>query len=303
MRVPRLLTRSPSRGGLLPLAAVGLGFLGTVASCSAGGTSYTSDADRGTTQALITVERRQTVGASASQAEAFASFVRTPPEVDPSLVTRVTGLDLGLPELGECAAGSAGRDGSAALSPLRRLELLDAGDVAFETTSGRVELARRAFPAVTDLMAGVVYTTRDQSAELPAASSYALSVGGSGELAAFELRAEAPPALESLALDGQPLAPGVRLEKDARLSWAPGGDRDLVYVTVSSSELGSTTICTFRDSTGHGLIPARSLPPSGPGQLSVHRLRSVTLAVPTLGGGELRFDFESYIPVEVVRAE
>jgi hypothetical protein len=282
--------------------AVALG-LGSALGCSAGATSYTSDADHGTTQALITIERRQTPGAVAAQAEAFASFVRTPPEVDPSVVTRVTGLDLGLPELGECAVVSAGRDGSLPLSPLRRVELLDAGDVALETASGRVELARRAFPAVTDLMAGVVYTTRDQSADLPAASSYSLSVAGSDKLPALALRADAPPGLDTLSLDGLPLAAGARLEKDAVLTWSPGAERDLVYVAIVNSEIASTTLCTFRDSAGQGVLSARALPPAGPGTLSVHRLRSISLGSLGAHAGELRFDFETYVPVEIARAE
>jgi hypothetical protein len=277
--------------------------LGSTLGCSAGTTSYTSDADHGTTQALITIERRQTPGAPAAQAEAFASFVRTPPEVDPSVVTRVTGLDLGLPELGECAVVGAGRDGSVPLSPLRRVELLDAGDVALETKSGRVELARRAFPAVTDLMAGVVYTTRDQSADLPAASSYSLSVAGSGQHPALALRADAPPVLDSLSLDGLPLSAGARLEKDAVLTWSPGAERDLVYVAIVNTEVASTTLCTFRDSAGQGVLSARVLPPAGPGMLSVHRLRSISLSSLGVGEGELRFDFETYVPVEVARAE
>jgi hypothetical protein len=287
----------------LPLRFVAL-LAVTVAGCSAGTTSYTSDADHGSTQALIRIERRQSPGAPSAQAEAFASFVRTPPEVDPSVVTRVTGLDLGLPEPGDCVVVNAGRDGSVPLSPLRRVELLDAGDVALETAAGRVELARRAFPAVTDLMAGVVYTTRDQSAELPAASSYSLSIAGSGQLAAFEVRADAPAALEELALDGVPLAAtGTRLEKDAVLTWAAGAERDLVYVVISSAAVAGTSLCTFRDSSGQGVLAARALPPSGPGSLSVHRLRSVSLATPGLGAGELRFDFETVVAVEVARAE
>lgn len=283
-------------------AALALGLGLSLVACSAGTTSYTADADTGSTQALITIERRQVLG-SPAQAEAFASFVRTPPDVDPSLVTRVTGLDLGLPDLGECAPAASGRDGSVPLSPLRRVELLDAGEVALETTSGRVDLARRAFPSVTDLLAGVVYTTREKSADLPPASHYSLWVAGSAQLAAFDVRAEAPAALEGLTLDGLPLdTEGLALGKGSVLAWTPGSARDLVYIVLESAELASATLCSFRDSDGRGALLTPALP-AGPATLGVHRLRSVPLSGASIGAGELRFDFEQLVTVEVKAGE
>ena len=92
---PIVVRASVAASGLLALA------------CSGSTSSYTSDADRGTTHAIVTVERRDALGVSSvAQAKAFASFVRTPPEVDAAAVTRVTGLDLDLPEVGDCAVAS-----------------------------------------------------------------------------------------------------------------------------------------------------------------------------------------------------
>jgi hypothetical protein len=265
--------------------------------CSGSTSTYTSDADRGTTHAIITVERRDAPGGvNALQAKAFASFVRTPPEVDAAAVTRLTGLELDLPELGDCSVGASNRD-SLALSPLRRVELLAAGDVSLETPAGRVELAPHAFPAVTDMVFGVVYTTRDRTAALPAGEPYALSAGGSPFLSALAVSAEAPAALEAVALDGVVLGPTSAFSlADSQLSWKPGSARDLVYVRLSGSDSaqGATT-CTFRDDAGLGRLPANAIPRSGPIQLSVHRLRSVALGSTPGGGidlGELRFDFE-----------
>ncbi|MGC4086459.1 MAG: hypothetical protein QM756_00920 [Polyangiaceae bacterium] len=115
-----------------------------MSACSGSTASYTSDSERGTTHALITVERRESLNDGVSDAKAFATVVRTPPEVDISQVTRLTGLDLTLPELGECALGGTHREPSATSSPLRRVDLLAAGDVALETPIGSSRFQRRA---------------------------------------------------------------------------------------------------------------------------------------------------------------
>lgn len=284
--------------GVRPIVVrAGLVAFGLLAfACSGSTSSYTSDADHGTTHATITVERRDSVDATfASQAKAFASFVRTPPYVDPASVARITGLELGLPEPGSCSALGATRE-SIALSPLRRVELLAVGEVTLETPAGRVELAPHAFPAVTDVVSGVVYTTRDRSAALPAGEPYALSASGGSFLSPLSVSAEAPAALEAVSLDGSPLgSASAFLPQDSELSWKAGTARDLVYVRLTGNDTAGSATCAFRDDAGHGLIPAHVIPRSGPIQLSVHRLRTVALGGAPSGGidvGELRFDFE-----------
>jgi hypothetical protein len=253
----------------------------------------------------VTVERREAFGvAGVIQAKAFASFVRTPPEVDAAAVTRATGLDLDLPEPGECSTVTSSRD-SLALSPLRRVELLAAGDVTLETPSGRVELAPHAFPAVTDVVSGVVYTTRDRTAALPAGEPYALSAGGGPFLSPLAVSAEAPPSLQAVLLDGTPLsATSAFSPRESQLSWKAGSARDLVYVRLTGSDATqAATTCAFRDDAGLGMIPASAMPRSGPVQLSLHRLRSVALGSTPGDGidvGELRFDFELSAVVALV---
>lgn len=262
--------------------------------CSGSTETYTSDADRGSTHALITVERRDVLGGSEpAQARAFASFVRAAPEVDASVVTRIAGLELDLPEVGHCE-GASSRDGTAGLSPLPRVELLEAGDVVLETPEARVLLAPRAFPAVTNLVAGVVYTTRDRVAALPPGEPYALSVAGSPPLGPLSLSAEAPSALSELTLDGAPLGPDSALGPDgAELGWQRGSARDLVYVVVAAEDGARHATCAFRDDAGRGLLPPSALPAANGVNLSLHRLRTVALAPgSTLDAGELRFDFE-----------
>lgn len=271
--------------------------------CSSPTETYTADADRGSTHALVTIERREPASEhEASQARGFASFVRTPPEVDPSLVTRIAGLALDLPEAGGCALGPA-REPGAALTPLRRVELLDAGDVTLETPEGRVALAPRAFPAVTSLVAGVVYSTRDLLASLPAGEAYALSASGSALLAPFSVSTEAPSALADVTLGGAPLGNEATLDPNGtELTWAPGASRDLVYVSVASGDGTFGATCAFRDHTGRGSLPSTAMPPSGSANLAVHRLRIVPLDVAATNGvdaGELRFDFARTAVVQV----
>lgn len=274
-----------------------------VGACSASTSSYTSDAERGSTHALITVERRDTLGSvTVSDARAFASFVRTPPEIDIATVTRLAGLDLALPEPGECALGGTHREPASLSSPLRRVELMAAGDVALETPASRVELAPRAFPAVTDLFAGVVYTTRDRAALLPAGEVYAVTTAGNASLAPLSVSTEAPQALSNITLSGQPLSASSSLPVGgAELGWRAGTARDLVYVALSTGDGTPHAVCAFRDDAGRGLIPASAIPASNSVGLAVHRLRSVSLPGSSGGidAGELRFDFELSTSVSI----
>lgn len=277
--------------------------IGLVASaCSASTSSYTSDAERGSTHALITVERRDTLGLTVSDTRAFATFVRTPPEVDVATVTRLAGLDLTLPEAGECALGGTHRELGPLLSPLRRVELMAAGDVALETPSSRVELAPRAFPAVTDLFAGVVYSTRDRAALLPAGEVYAVTTAGSSSLSPLSVSTESPQSLSGVTLLGQPLSSSSALPVNgAELGWRAGAPRDVVYVTLSTADGTPHAVCAFRDDAGRGTIPASAVPASRSVGLGIHRLRSVTLPASAGGidAGELRFDFELSASVSV----
>jgi len=273
-----------------------------VSACSGSTSTYTSDAERGSTHAFITIERRDALSATTvADAKAFASFLRTPPEVDFAVVTRLAGLDLTLPELGECALGDTHRELGAMLSPLRRVELLAAGDVALETPEGRVELAPHAFPAVTDLLAGVVYTTRDRAASLPAGEVYALSTAGSASLSPLSVSSEAPAALTAITLSGVPLSSTSALPASgAELGWKPGSARDVVYATLASSDGTPLGVCAFRDDAGRGKIIPAMVPSAGPVNLSLHRLRSVALpAGASVDAGELRFDFELSTSVSV----
>jgi hypothetical protein len=254
---------------------------------------YTTDADTGSTHALITVERSTTPGAlDAPRAQAFAGFVRTPPEVDPNLVMRLAGLGLDLPPIGQCAEVSRDRDGSVPLRPLTRVDFLDAGDVSIRASNAASTLAPRAFPAVTDLISGVVYTTRDRAADpLPAATRYTVSAEG-GALGAFSVGVDAPPELEGVQVEGAPLGslPALSTAHPLVLSWASGAARDLVYAELSTSD--RVVRCTLRDDAGGGSIPQGSLAGTGPGRFALHRVRTTPFSGSGIAVGEVRFDFQ-----------
>jgi len=274
-----------------------------MAGCSGAAAPYTSDADTGSTHAIVTIERRDFVAGGDVQARAFASFVRTPPEVDISMVMRATGLDLALPEASECNLGaSTARDPSIPPSAMRRVELLSVGRVTLDTPNGRVELAPRAFPAVTDLVAGVVYTTRERVAALPTGEAYAISTAGSGTLPALNFSSEAPAALQGVAIAGVPFGQDSALSAlGSEISWLPGTSKDHVYVTLSDGQ--STRTCAFRDEAGRGFIPASAIPQAEVVAVGVHRLRSLPLNGNSgmgIDAGELRFDFELLGSVGVV---
>lgn len=269
--------------------------------CSVTPADYSSDADTGSTHGLVTIERSQTENSSeAPRATAFAGFVRTPPEVDVNAMMHLAGFGLDLPAIGQCAEPGKERDGSMPLSPLGRVEFLDAGDVTLRTATTSAALATRAFPAVTDLIAGVVYTTRDRTADpLPAATSYFLSTSG-GVLQAFNVNANAPALLSGITVATTPLAElgTVSLRAPLALAWGPGSARDLVYVELTTQDGSSTTRCTFRDDAGSGSIPAGSFAGTGTGALSLHRVHSEAFTSGGVDAGEVRFDFEQSANVD-----
>ena len=277
-----------------------LGAIG--AACSVAPVDYSAEADAGSsTHALITIERSSVLNSvETPRAAAFAGFVRTPPEVDANAMLRLAGFGLDLPQVGQCAEPNHERGNSMPLSPLGRVEFLDAGDVTLRTSSTNAPLATRALPAVTDLIAGVVYTTRDRAAEpLPAATTYTLTASG-GLLRAFSVNANAPAQLSSVNVGGTPLAEltSVPVRSAIALNWTAGLSRDFVYIELTTQDGSATTRCTFRDDAGQGSVPASAFLGTGLGEVSLHRVHSEPFASGSVDAGEVRFDFEQSANVE-----
>ncbi len=254
--------------------------------CSAELEQYTTDAETGTTHALVTVERSSQMDGS-ERAGALASFVQLPAEADARLVLENVGLRLALPPLGQCRSGLGERPRYAG-----RVELVEAGNVSLWADSQLTNLAPHAFPTVTDVVSGVVYASRDVSADpFPVDQDYTLKV--SGDLADFEVTRGAPSQLSAVAIGGVPLSDldAVSVGQEIDLTWAVGSPSDIVWVELSGKS-GTSTVCAFRDDLGFGTVPAGAVAHTGSGRLSLHRLRVLEFTAPGVTLGELRFDFE-----------
>ncbi|MEB2313437.1 MAG: hypothetical protein OZ921_20680 [Sorangiineae bacterium] len=277
-------------------AALALALAGATA-CSAEMETYTSDAESGSTHALISVERSAVAGdAGSARAGALAGFVRMPADTDAQSVLGWVGLAVELPAPGQCAARlDATATPRGAMAATAHLELIDAGNVTLSAGDGELTLAPRAFPTVTDRISGVMYTTRDRSAEpLPAGARYQIRASGGAARAPLAVDADAPPALESVTVGGLPLEELTELAIGAPVdvTWNVGARGDLVVVELAPASGAPATLCAFADEAGVGSVPAGVLERAGSGRFAVHRVRRVGFAAPGVDDGQLRFDFE-----------
>ena len=248
--------------------------------------------EAGSTRAVVAVTRSAPAATpEEARADAFAGFLRTPADADTRAALGLAGLGLDLPAVGECRKG---RTDSASPAPLpTRLELLDAGEVTLAAGGSVTTLAPRAFPTITDSIAGVVYTTRDRAAApLPAGTSYTVATTGGSALGPLSGEAQAPALLTGVSLGGDTFANAEVLaaRRDLAVAWTPGTAGDRVYLEVEDAE--GTRTCTFADEAGHGVIPANVVPAAGTAAVTVHRLREAAFSDPGLTRGAVRFDFE-----------
>ncbi|MCC6522894.1 MAG: hypothetical protein IT373_09555 [Polyangiaceae bacterium] len=291
-------TRAPGKAWVGPLglaaALLGLG-------CSADVVDTEDASAGGLAQGLVVVERGATLGLAAQQAprtQVAARFLR-PVGLEADAAERVMGLARALPAPGTCS-----RNGAPAPVPVQAsasIELLDVGEVYVQAAGGSsVVLAARAFPDVGDLVSGVVYTSRDETADVAPGVSYLVETSGSSRVDAFSSRAEAPESpdgilLAGLPLDGDDLA--LPVGAPLALRWEPGTRADTIYVELRWDG-GEPVVCTF-DDVGRGEVPAVHARPEGARalELGVHRLRRTPLRFEgdgqpsDLGGAQVEFDF------------
>jgi hypothetical protein len=141
----------------------------------------------------------------------------------------------------------------------------------------------------------VVYTTRDRSsAVLPAASSYSIRTTGGLNVPGLDVSRHAPQELSAVTVGGVALSDvtQISLKDPVDLTWAVGSPGDRVVAEMATADGSIVAACTFRDDAGAGTVPGGTLPETGPGRLSLHRVRNAAFSAPGLDTGEIGFDFE-----------
>ncbi|RLB46136.1 MAG: hypothetical protein DRI90_27670, partial [Deltaproteobacteria bacterium] len=187
------------------------------------------------------------------------------------------------------------------------IELLDVGDILLRAGATVTPLAARAFPDVGDLVFGVVYTSRDHSTALPAATTYSIETSGSVFVDGFSMQVEAPDALDgvrfsqpALGPDTQPLEGGditLVMGEGLTIQWEPGspssGDRIYVDVASVDDEPGVAGLRCVFDDRGVGVVPApiTKLAASGEIEIAIHRHRLVTAKPSGIDEAVVDFDF------------
>jgi hypothetical protein len=293
-RFPFLRSARPSAAALVSALSVALG------GCLGPEVDPATDVESGTTRALIQID--SVSDGDAPEATALAGFAEIPVTTDPEAFLDLVGWRLDVPPIAHCAPVRGDATPPVPDSAVERVEFLDAGDVMIRAGSARTTLAPRALPSVSDLISGVVYTTRDASTDpLPLGADYEVQTTG-GVLPPLAVSGRAPSAISGLNLAGTPFGEveavhgGVVLD----LSWDPGAAGDRLVVELARED-GSATACAFPDEAGVGSVPAAVVPTAGGGWVSVHRVRVVPIETPEIDRGELRFDLEREIAVTYVR--
>jgi hypothetical protein len=230
----------------------------------------------------------------AAQGGVVAGFVQMPADLDAKSLFELVGLSRSLPAAGQCRPRGEPRS-TPSLSSIGHVEFLEAGEVSVSTSAARSSLAPHAFPTVTELISGVVYTTRDRSsAPLPAGTRYSINASGSAGVEALSVEREAPAELAAVTVGGLGLADLNELSvgSDMDFTWNPGESSDLVLIELSNGDGSSASVCVFRDDVGAGTVPGGTFATPGPGRVSLRRVRQIEFSSPGLDVGELRFDFE-----------
>ncbi len=266
--------------------------------------SYNLEEAKTSTHAVFRV--RQIAGYDGQiRGDALAGFVQVPDGADPLHFISLAGLESTLPAPGECKKVQ-NVEFDQTPEQAGQAELLEAQSVELRTESGSHQLTPYAFPAVANVVRGVVYTSRDNDGHvLPSGVIYNLlgrSIDFSGphdRLTAsqpletpqgmprgFSLNSKhlSPPRPEDVQMNGVPLASansGLAFAPSdvLDLSWAPTSNAtDRIFVLVNSPQ--GQWSCGFNDADGYGSLPL--LTPDGVSMtdenqsvlLEIHRVRA-----------------------------
>jgi hypothetical protein len=255
-------------------------------------------------QAVLSIERMEDASrAETSSASAMAEFLVLPADADAHETLDAAGLRTQLPERTGCSEAAPGATlrggaGQGQVFP-EQLELLEAGEVSIQAGERVTRLALNLFPP-SGSASGVIYTTPDQSAALPAASSYAIRATGSDSIPPLTIHQEAPSALRDVTVGGVPLERALSFTAGQPLdiTWTEGDSTDRVFLELGGAD--ANVICSFADDDGSGSVPGALTAKLGREavRVALHRVRE------TVGAQEppradaliletmVRFDFE-----------
>jgi hypothetical protein len=151
---------------------------------------------------------------------------------------------------------------------------------------------------VGDLVSGVVYTSRDPSAQLPEGGSYLIETTGSALMDGFFIQVDAPSAPQGLRLAGM-VADGVdeavvAAAQPLVIGWEAGVTSDRILLEVLPVDDGGAGAfrCVFEDD-GSATVPATYLAYAPGTELDViaHRLRETTVKLPGVDEAVVEFDY------------
>ncbi len=249
----------------------------------------------------------RTSNGDAESGEAMAHFAQSAAGSHETLAA--AGLVENMPAVGTCEVPSSGT--ATAFATMGEVRLLDVGEVSLTADGGgeapaTVSLAPRAFPSISSFASGVVYTSRDRSAQaLPSGVDYRIAVSGGNELSGFELEGSAPAELRDVTLGGEALVnvDAVSTATPLDVTWRvePQSEADFVSVELADSQVVRVR-CAFADEIGAGTIAGEWLEDlAGPGRVSIHRQRVAEAALASIDGTDgavrLAFDFELSVAV------
>jgi hypothetical protein len=261
------------------LARRALAFAAASSLAACGGAEPAPADEPASLQAVLSIERMEDGSRSAtSSASAMAQFVVLPADADAHETLDAAGLRTQLPERRGCsqtAAGATLRGGGRATRGYpEQLELLEAGDVSIQAGEQVTRLALNLFPP-SGSASGVIYTTPDQSAALPADTHYAIRATGSDAIPPLSIQQEAPSALRDVTIGGVPLerATSLRAGQPLDITWAEGDGSDRVFIELAGSD--ANVLCSFADDDGSGSVPGALTGTLGPDlvRLALHRVR------------------------------
>jgi hypothetical protein len=277
----------------LPLSFAGVTLLGLVGCASpVGASNESADAEASSAAAAVVVVERTAGPGDGARAEAVARFVQMRSGTVDDQALRMVGAAVDFPTRDACSTVDRAWGAHA-----RPVKLADVGVVSLEANGVKTSLVARQVPDVADLVSGVLYTARGESALVPR-TRYVLRSSGNAEVEPFEVTALAPAELD-VRVAGQDGREPVALAPDRNIDIAwdtDGAADDVVYVDIASSDAATPIVrCLFSDA-GRATIPAAAWGTIDAGTLSVHRLHREPFRARGLEGGEIRFDFARATP-------